>query len=135
MNKLTDYKQLLANLKVTFKFVGVVWIAISASILIGCVSDGDYSNIYDPMYFLSFAPFIVIATLAYTNLKNSHINKFICSILFAGIGALLMNLFYFLGNFIEVEEINIRFILYMSSIVFGVLSMLYLQLPWKDENA
>ena len=127
-------KELLKNLKTTFKFSGIVWMFLSAKILIDCYRSSDYSNAIDTVYFLSFAPVITLLTVIYTNLKNSDKSKFLSSLIFSFSGITLLLAFYFLTVLVEGTAFNVRFIAVMSALVFLCLVGLYYQLPWKKDG-
>ena len=124
-----------SNLKATFKFVCIVWLPLSVFIVFDCFRSEDFSNVFMPIYFLAFAPALVISTLFYTKLKNSKFNRFACSVLFGIANTMLLMSYYFIGHVIGNGVLNERFIIVMSFVAFLTSAGLYLQLPWKQNDA
>lgn len=124
-----------SNLKATFKFVGIVWLPLSGFIVFDCFRNEDFSNVFMPIYFLAFAPALALSTLFYTSLKNSKSNRFTCSALFGIANTLLFMSYYFIGLVIDNGELNERFVIVMSFVAFLTSAGLYLQLPWKQNDA
>ncbi len=125
----------VSNLKATFKFVAIVWLAISVAIVLNCFKNSDFSNILDPVYLLTLAPIIAASALVYTTLKNFYLNRYLSAIIFAFVNTVLFTLYYFVGHLLDNEELNMRFIATMSVISLITSIGLYLQLPWKQSDA
>jgi hypothetical protein len=122
------------NLKTTLKFIGIVVFALSLAIMSDAYSEGNYDDLYFPLYFLAFLPVILVGVLIYTKLKNSHINKYLCCIIFGVAITASTFTFYILGHYLDSTELDFRFIKVMSSVAFVTMSLIYLQLPWKNDT-
>ncbi|MEP1551955.1 MAG: hypothetical protein ABJJ44_16345 [Paraglaciecola sp.] len=124
----------LQNLKVTIKIVGTIWLMLSLTILFDCYIEDDFSDAVDVIYFLAFAPLVAVQTYIYTCLKESQLNKLVCSIIFSLIGVLLLWMFLLVASFLEQEDISLRFIIVMGSLIFVCLVATYYQLPWEKDD-
>ena len=123
-----------SNLKVTFKFIGIVYFGLSLAIMSDAYRNENYEDLYFPLYSLAFLPIIFLGVFAYSKLKNSHINKYLCCMVFGSVISISTFIFYIVVHFIEASELDFRFISRMSVMAFVVMSLLYLQLPWKSDT-
>ncbi|PCK29598.1 hypothetical protein CEX98_21970 [Pseudoalteromonas piscicida] len=123
-----------SNLKTTLKFIGIVVLGLSIAIMLDAYRDENYDELYFPLYFLAFFPVILVGVLTYTKLKNSDINKYLCSILFGVVITASTFTLYLVGHYLDSTELDLRFIKVMSLIAFVTMSLIYLQLPWKDDT-
>ena len=123
-----------SNLKATLKFVGIVFFALSIAIMSDAYSSEKYEDLYFPLYFLSFLPVILIGVLTYTKLKITHINKYLCCMIFGAVITVSIFALYIIGHFLDSTELEFRFIRVMSIIAFVTTSLIYLQLPYKKDT-
>jgi len=123
-----------SNLITTFKFVGLVVLAVSVKIIIDAVQEDNSEDLFFPIYLLAFIPVVLIGVYAYTKLKLSTVNKFVCSLIFGSVISISFITTYFLGSALDDTDINIRFIKVYGVIIFITTSLIYLQLPWKKDD-
>jgi len=123
-----------SNLKTTLKFVGIVFFGLSTMIMLDAYQEENYDDLYFPIYFLAFFPVILVGVLTYTKLKNSNINKYLCCILFSVAITVSTFALYLVGHYFDSTELDLRFIKVMSLISFVTMSLIYLQLPWKNDT-
>ncbi|WP_394205749.1 hypothetical protein [Shewanella waksmanii] len=122
-----------SNLKTTLKFIGIVVFGLSTMIMLSAYQEENYDDLYFPIYFLAFLPVILVGVFTYTKLKSSDVNKYLCSILFAMAITASTFVLYIIGHYIDATELDLRFIKVMSLIAFVTMSLIYLQLPWKND--
>lgn len=123
-----------SNLITTFKFVGLVVLAVSVKIIIDAVQEDNSEDLFFPIYLLAFIPVVLIGVYTYTKLKLSTVNKFVCSLIFGSVISISFITTYFLGSALDDTDINIRFIKVYGVIIFITTSLIYLQLPWKKDE-
>ena len=129
-----NYDDFLSNLKVTFKFIGLVSLSIAMLVIFDSIMEEDYSNIFIPLYFLAFSPVVAFGVAIYSILKKSSFNKFLCSILFSLSVTTAIITFHLLGEYLETAEVDFGFTFRMSIIILVTLIGIYFQLPWKQDN-
>ena len=120
----------LSNLKTTFKFAGTVYVALSVKILWDAWRDGS-SDIYFPLYVLVYLPLVVTSVYLYTRLKASKIHFLLCSLSFGVLVTAGVFVTYVLSSYFDNSDINLRFLNFMSLILFVGFTLLYMQLPWE----
>ena len=123
-----------SNLKTTLKFIGIVVFGLSIMIMSDAYREDNYDDLYFPLYFLAFFPVILIGVLTYTKLKNSGANKYLCSVLFGLAITSSTFALYLIGHYLDSTDLELRFIKVMSLIAFVTMSLIYLQLPWKNDT-
>lgn len=127
-------RELWSNLIKTFKFVGIVVVAVSVKIIFDAIQEDNSEDLFFPIYFLSFIPVVFIGVFTYTKLKLGAVNKFVCSLIFGSVISATFIATYFLGSTLDDTDINIRFIKVYGVIIFITTSLIYLQLPWKKDE-
>jgi len=134
--KLTEKfkREFWSSLINTFKFVGIVVVAISVKIIIDAIQEDNSEDLFFPFYFLAFIPVVFIGVYTYTKLKLSTVNKFVCSLIFGSVISASFIATYFLGSDLDGTDINNRFIKVYGVIIFITTSLIYLQLPWKKDE-
>lgn len=122
------------NLKATLKFIGLVVFGLSTMIMLDAYKEENYDDLYFPIYFIALFPVILIGVLTYTKLKNSNINKYLCSILFGVAITASTFALYIVGYYLDSTELDWRFIKVIALIAFVTMLLIYLQLPWKNDT-
>lgn len=122
------------NLKATLKFIGLVVFGLSTMIMLDAYKEENYDDLYFPIYFIALFPVILIGVLTYTKLKNSNINKYLCSILFGVAITASTFALYIIGYYLDSTELDWRFIKVIALIAFVTMLLIYLQLPWKNDT-
>ena len=80
----TEFKtKFWSNLKITLKFVGIVVFGLLVKITIDELQEGGIEDPTAPLVLLTFVPTLLIGVFAYTKLKLSSINKYLCSLIFS----------------------------------------------------
>lgn len=122
------------NIKATLKFIGLVVFGLSTMIMLDAYKEENYDDLYFPIYFIALFPVILIGVLTYTKLKNSNINKYLCSILFGVAITASTFALYIIGYYLDSTELDWRFIKVIALIAFVTMLLIYLQLPWKNDT-
>ncbi|WP_353519093.1 hypothetical protein, partial [Thalassotalea sp. SU-HH00458] len=122
-----------SNLKVTLKFVGIVLLGFIIKITIDELQEGGIEDPTAPLVLLTFVPTLLIGVFAYTKLKLSSLNKYICSLIFAFAISFSVLVLYFIAVTIGSTEMNIRLAKFFTALIFACTTLLYLQLPWRKN--
>ena len=86
-----------------------------------------------PLVLLTFVPTLLIGVFAYTKLKLSSINKYICSIIFAFAISFSVLALYFISISFGSTDIDVRLAKSFTAIIFACTALIYLQLPWEKD--
>ncbi len=127
-------KELWYNLINTFKFVGIVVVAVSVKIIFDAIQEDNSEDLFFPIYFLAFIPVVFIGVFTYTKLKLSTLHKLVCCMIFGLVISITTAMLYVFGSTLDNSEINLRFIKVYGVIIFITTSLIYLQLPWKKDD-
>jgi len=122
-----------SNLKVTLKFVGIVLLGLIIKITIDELQEGEIEDPTAPLVLLTFVPTLLIGVFAYTKLKLSRLNKYLCSLIFAFAISFSVLVLYFIAVTLGSTEINIRLAKFFTALIFACTTLLYLQLPWQKD--
>ncbi len=122
-----------SNLKDTRKFVGIVLIGLIIKITIDELQEGGIEDPTAPLVLLNFIPTLLIAVFAYTKLKLSSLNKYLCSLIFASVVSLSILVLYFCAVWFDSTELNLRLAKFFIALIFICSALLYLQLPWEED--
>ena len=130
----TEFKsKFWSNLKVTLKFVGIVLLGLIIKITIDKIKEGEIEDPTAPLVLLTFIPTLLIGVFAYTKLKLSRLNKYICSLIFASAVSLSILVLYFCAVWFDSTELSLRFAKFFTALIFACTALLYLQLPWEKD--
>jgi len=121
------------NLKITLKFVGIVLFGLIIKITIDELQEDGIKDPTAPLILLTFIPTLLIGVFAYTKLKLSSFNKYICSLIFASAISLSILVLYFIAVWFNATEINFKFAKFFTALIFVSTTLLYIQLPWEKD--
>ena len=126
--------QFRSNLKSTLKFISLVYFPVAIFIVIDSIREDDYENALVPLYMVLMLPSIFISVWVYSKLETVKLNKIIRMFIFSITGTFSLISFYFFGDFLDSNAIDIKFMIRMSILSLIIQSLLYLQLPWSSES-
>jgi hypothetical protein len=121
------------NLKITLKFVGIVLLGLIIKITIDELQEDGIEDPTAPLILLTFIPTLLIGVFAYTKLKLSSFNKYICSLIFSSAVSISILMLYFIAVWFNATEINFKFAKFFTALIYVSTTLLYIQLPWEKD--